>query len=53
MLIRIFIKYYILIILLLMPLSINAKEITYIPTDFNKSAVENIDKFFLQNPKKK
>ena len=35
-----------------MPLSINAKEINYIPTDFNKSAVENIDKFFLQNPKK-
>ena len=34
-----------------MPLSINAKEINYIPTDFNKSAVENIDKFFLQNPK--
>ena len=52
MLIRIFIKYYILIILLLMPLAINAKEINYIPTDFNKSAVENIDKFFLQNPKK-
>ena len=52
MLIRIFKKYYILIILLLMPLSINAKEINYIPTDFNKSAVENIDKFFLQNPKK-
>ena len=35
-----------------MPLSISAKEINYIPTDFNKSAVENIDKFFLQNPKK-
>jgi len=52
MLIRIFKKYYILIILLLMPLSINAKEINYILTDFNKSAVENIDKFFLQNPKK-
>ena len=34
-----------------MPLSINAKEINYIPTDFNKSAVENIDQFFLQNPK--
>jgi hypothetical protein len=51
MLIRIFIKYYILIILLLMPLSINAKEIYYIPTDFKKSAVENIDQFFLQNPK--
>lgn len=34
-----------------MPLSINAKEINYITTDFNKSAVENIDQFFLQNPK--
>ena len=34
-----------------MPLAINAKEINYIPTDFNKSAVENIDQFFLQNPK--
>ena len=34
-----------------MPLSINAKEINYIPTDLNKSAVENIDQFFLQNPK--
>ena len=34
-----------------MPLSINAKEINYITTDFNKSAVENIDLFFLQNPK--
>ena len=35
-----------------MPLSINAKEINYILNDFNKSVVENIDKFFLQNPKK-
>jgi hypothetical protein len=35
-----------------MPLSINAKEINYIPTDINKTTVENIDKFFLQNPKK-
>ncbi|MDB2537319.1 hypothetical protein OAQ78_02350 [Amylibacter sp.] len=33
-------------------MAINAKEINYISTDFNKSAVENIDKFFLQNPKK-
>ena len=35
----------------MMPLSIKAKEIYYITTDFNKSAVENIDQFFLQNPK--
>ena len=34
-----------------MPLSINAKEINYITTDFNKSALENIGQFFLQNPK--
>jgi hypothetical protein len=34
-----------------MPLSINAKEINTISTDFNKSAVENIGQFFLQNPK--
>ncbi|MDA9313383.1 hypothetical protein N9Q41_01465 [Amylibacter sp.] len=32
-------------------MSINAKEINYIPNNFNKSAVENIDQFFLQNPK--
>ena len=34
-----------------MPLSINAKEINYIPTDLNKSAVENINQFFIQNPR--
>jgi hypothetical protein len=34
-----------------MPLSIEAKEIYYITNDLNKSAVENIDQFFLQNPK--
>ena len=34
-----------------MPLSINAKEINYITTDFNNSAVEDIGQFFLQNPK--
>jgi hypothetical protein len=33
-----------------MPLSINAKEINYGPTDLNKSAEENINQFFLQNP---
>jgi hypothetical protein len=50
MLIRLLIRYYKFLILLLMPLSINAKEINYTPNDFNKSAVENIDQFFLQNP---
>jgi hypothetical protein len=33
-----------------MPLSINAKEINYTSTDLNKSAEENINQFFLQNP---
>ena len=46
-LLRIYFKF---LILLLMPLSINAKEINYTPTDLNKSAVENINQFFLQNP---
>jgi hypothetical protein len=53
MLIRIFISYYTLIILLLMPMSVNAKEINSISTDSSKSPVENIDQFFLQNPQKK
>jgi len=54
MLIRIFIRYYTLIILLLMPMTmtINANEIDYISNDFRSSNVENIDKFFLQNPQK-
>ena len=34
-----------------MPLSINAKEINHIATNFNKSALENIDQFFLQSPR--
>jgi hypothetical protein len=53
MLIRILIRYYTLIILLLMPMTINANEIDYISNDFRNSIVENIDKFFLQNPQKK
>ena len=53
MLIRIFIRYYTLIILLLMPMSIDANEINYISNDFRNSNVENIDRFFLQNPQKK
>ena len=36
-----------------MPMSIHAEEINYIPTDSSKSTVENIDQFFIQNPKKK
>ena len=53
MLIRILIRYYTLIILLLMPMTINAKEIDYISNDFRNSNIENIDNFFLQNPQKK
>ena len=54
MLIRIFIKYYKLIILLLLPaMSVHAKEINHISTDSSKSPVENIDQFFTQNSQKK
>ena len=54
MLIRIFIRYYTLIILLLMlPMSSHAKEINHISTDSSKSPVENIDQFFIQNSQKK
>jgi len=53
MLIRIFIRYYTLIILLLMPMSVHAKEINPISTDSSKSPVENIDNFFIQNSQKK
>jgi hypothetical protein len=53
MLIRIFIKYYTLIILLLMPMSVNANEINNISNNSSKFLIENIDYFFLQNPEKK
>jgi hypothetical protein len=53
MLNRTFIRYYTFIILLLMPISINANEINYSSNDIRNSNVENIDKFFLQNPQKK
>ena len=54
MLIRIFIRYYTLIILLLMlPMSVHAREINHISTDSSKSPVENIDQFFTQNAQKK
>ena len=36
-----------------MPMTINANEIDYISNDFRNSSIENIDKFFLQNPQKK
>ena len=53
MLIRIFIRYYTLIILLLMPMFVNANEISYGSNDFSNLSIENIDQFFLQNPQKK
>ena len=53
MLIRIFIRYYTLIILLLMSMSVNANEISYSSNDFSNLSIENIDQFFLQNPQKK
>jgi len=54
MLIRIFVRYYnIIIIILLMPMTIQAEEIEYIPGNSSKSVVENIDLFFIQKPKKR
>jgi len=54
MLIRIFIRYYTLIILLLMlPMSVHAREINHISTVSRKSHVKNIDQFFMQNPQEK
>ena len=53
MLIRIFIRYYILIVLLLMSMSVNANEIGYSSNDFSNLSIENIDQFFLENPQKK
>jgi len=54
MLIRIFVRYYnIIIIILLMPINIQAEEIEYIPGNSSKSIVENIDLFFIQKPQKR
>jgi hypothetical protein len=54
MLIRIFIRYYTLIIFLLMlPMSVHARETNHISNDLRNSNVENIDQFFLKNPQKK
>ena len=51
MLIRLLIRCFNLITLLLISLSVNAEEIGSTPTDLNKSALDNIDQFFLKNPK--
>ena len=54
MLIKNSIRYYTLIILLLMlPMSVHAREINHISTDSSKSPIENIDQFFIQNSQKK
>ena len=53
MLIKIFIRYYTLIISLLMSMSVNANEISYSSNDFSNLSIENIEQFFLQNPQKK
>jgi hypothetical protein len=49
--IRLFVSYYnIIIIILLTPMTIQAEEIEYIPSN---SMVENIDRFFIQKPQKR
>ena len=53
MLIRVFIRYYTLIILLSMPMSVNANEINNSSNDISNLSIENINQFFLQNPQKK
>ena len=53
MLIRICIKYYKLVILFLVPISIQAEEVNYISNDINTQIVSTIDKFFIEQPQKK
>ena len=54
MLIRLFVRYYnIIMIILLMPITIQAEEIEYIPSNSSKSIVENIDRYFIQKPQKR
>jgi hypothetical protein len=56
MLIRLFVRYYnivIIIIMLLTPMTIQAEEIEYITSNSSKSIVENIDWFFIHKPQKK
>ena len=54
MLIRIFVRYYnIIMIILLMPITIQAEEIKYIPSNSSKSIVENIDRYFIEKPQKR
>ena len=53
MLIRICIKYYKLVILFLVPISIQAEEVNYISNDINTQIVSTIDKFFIEQPQTK
>ena len=53
MLIRIFIRYYKLIIFMLIPISVQADEIEHIPSNSSKSIVENIDLYFIEKPQKR
>jgi len=50
--IRLFVRYYNIIIILLTPMTIQAEEIEYITSNSSKSIVENIDGFFIQKPQK-
>ena len=36
-----------------MPITIQAEEIEYIPSNSSKSIVENIDRYFIEKPQKK
>ena len=53
MLIRIFIRYYKLIIFILIPISIQAEESNHVITGFNDSIINKIDYFFSTQPTKK
>ena len=52
MLIRKCIRYYKLIILFLMPISLQAEEVNDISYDINTSVISKIDKFFTEKPQK-
>jgi len=53
MLIRIFIRYYKLIIFILMPISIQAEESNHVIIGFNDTIISEIDYFFSRQPTKK
>jgi len=53
MLIRIFIRYYKLIIFMLIPISIQAEESNHVIIGFNDSIINEIDYFFFNTTYKK